>query len=164
MPFSESKGEQSFEVNGKTFATQDNLGESPIYRRIVIDKASGFVPSSQTFSILNTSSRSSFKALDLSSVVGSNEAFVMLSVSLSANSSGVHAISVQPFGASKSSSATTQKLSGEELTGGISTIYISDDGEGGSLSSVTNQNGIIEFFMPRIGVDILMVGYIPMIE
>jgi len=164
MSLSEYKGKQSFELNGKMFATQDNVEESPIYKKIVVDKAAGFVPSSQTFSALNTEAQTLFKKIDLSPVVGKREAFVLFTVTLNENFSGVYAISARPFGLEEPSPRTTRKSSGEELVGGASTIYISNNGAGGTLCSSTNKDGAIELLIPTIGVDLSMIGYIPMIE
>jgi hypothetical protein len=164
MPLSEFKGKQSFELNGKTFATQDNLEEDPIFKKIIIDKASGFIPSSQSFNVINDTNASLFKTLDLSPAIGKNEAFVLFSVFSDAEETGTHAISVRPAGAEESTNPITRKGGSDELVGGCSTIYLGGGGKGGNVSTATNKYGQIEFYMPRLKINISMIGYIPMIE
>jgi len=164
MSLGEFKGERSFEMGSKRFATQDNLEEDPIYKQIIIDKASGFIPSSQSFNVINDVNNFLFKTLDLSPAIGKNEALVLFSVFSDAEETGTHAISVRPAGAEESTNPITQKGGSDELVGGCSTIYLGGGGKGGNVSTATNKDGQIEFYMPRLKIKISMIGYIPMIE
>jgi len=164
MPLSEFKGELSFGIGSKRFSTQDNIEEDPIYKNLIIDKASGFIPSSQSFNVINNTNASLFKTLDLSPAIGKNEAFVLFSVFSDAGETGTHAISVRPAGAEESTNPITRKGDSDELVGGCSTIYLGGGGKGGSVSTATNKDGQIEFYMPRLKINISMIGYIPMIE
>lgn len=164
MNLGDFKGKRSFEIGSKRFATQDNLEENPIYKEIIVDKAAGFVPSSQFFTLTNESDLPESKTLDLSKVVGKNEAFVLFSVFTDEEEFGVHSISVRPADLKKVTMPTTKKDEITELIGGCSTIYLGDGGLGGHVSTATNKKGEIEIYMPKLKINISMIGYIPMIE